>query len=163
MQRVGHGMSLWAQFSGSRSKMSNDLQNSEWSAWTIVYKTVNRLEFGWSVMEKSRFEHDPRLSRLCDLLPTGSRLWCHFRRDYCGLRGGEFWSCWLKWIPRYCKKIISWRRRRRRWTSTIALNENAFAFRLKIKHFENFQGVTTPIRTSPNFVQSLDLVCPQTV
>ena len=38
--------------------MSNRLQNSEWSAWITVSKTVNFLRIGWTVIEKSPPERD---------------------------------------------------------------------------------------------------------
>ena len=33
----------------------------------------------WTVIEKSQHEHDPKWTRLCDLLPTRSRRWRQFR------------------------------------------------------------------------------------
>ena len=120
------------------NKCLNDLHNSKWSAWTIIYKTVNLFEISWAVIEKSMHEHDLKPTRLCDLLPTGSKLWRLFWskwKDYRGLRWQKCWSCYSFSSFPDMKKIISWRRRRRRrWprrTSTIALNENAFVFRLK--------------------------------
>ena len=59
---------------GQEAKLSNDLHNSEWRTLTIIYTTANRLEIGWVVIEKSRPERDPKLTRLCDLLPTRSKL-----------------------------------------------------------------------------------------
>ena len=34
---------------------------------------------GWTVIAKSRPEHDPKWTRYWDLLPTGSSCWRHFR------------------------------------------------------------------------------------
>ena len=50
--------------------MSNCLQNTKFELEFRPSKTVNRFEIGWTVGEKSRPEHDPNRSRLCDLLPT---------------------------------------------------------------------------------------------
>ena len=43
---------------------------------------------GWAVIEKSRPERDPKLTRLCDFPPTACRLWRHVQskcKDYRGL------------------------------------------------------------------------------
>ena len=36
----------------------------------LNHKTVNLFRIGWTVIEKSRPEYDPKWTRLCDLLPT---------------------------------------------------------------------------------------------
>ena len=82
--------------SGSRRKMSNDIQNSKWAAWTIIYTTVNLFEIGWVIIDKLQPEHNLKFTHLCDLLPTGSRLWRHFQskcKDYRALHCGKFRSC----------------------------------------------------------------------
>ena len=38
--------------------MSDDWRQREWSNWINLSKTVNRVEIGWTVVEKSRPEHD---------------------------------------------------------------------------------------------------------
>ena len=84
-----------------------------------VSKTVNVFRIGWTVIE-SRPERDPKWTRLCDLLPTWSSWWRHFR-----------WKCKLT-IEGYAVlnfeiasfssfrdiKIIIWWRRR---TSVISI------------------------------------------
>ena len=65
-----------------RGQEAKRLQNSKWSTWTLIYKTVNAFEIGWAVIEKLWPKYDPKLTHLCDLLPTGSRLWRHTWRKY---------------------------------------------------------------------------------
>ena len=67
-----------------------------WNIWITLSKTVNLFEIDWTIIEKSRPENDPKLTRLCDLLPSRSRLWCNFRsncKDYRGLSCSKLWSC----------------------------------------------------------------------
>ena len=96
-----------------------------------VSKIVNFFRIGWTVIEKSRPKHDPKWTRLCDFLATGSSWWRHFRwycKDYRMLYWVKFWGWWLALVVSdIFQQTISWRRtRRRRRTSTIALSENAF-------------------------------------
>ena len=96
------------------------------------FQNCNLFRIGWTIIEKSRPEHDPKFTRLYDLLATGSSLWLHFQskcKEYRGLPCGKFEVASSDSF-RDIKKIISWRRRR---TSTIGLSENAFAFRLKTR------------------------------
>ena len=82
-----------AHFRGQGAEMSNELQPREWSTWIVISKTVNRFKIDWTVIEKSRPERDSKWTHLCDLLPTGSRWWCHFplKCNYCrGLHCGKF-------------------------------------------------------------------------
>ena len=86
-------------------------------------------------------EHDPKFTRLYDLLPTGSSLWRHFRSkckdsrrlpcsksevasssSFRDIQKNHFVTAAEVW----------WRR-----TSTIVLSENALAFRLKIVGIQN--------------------------
>ena len=55
------------------------LQKRKWSPWIAVFKTVNVFRIGWTMIEKALPEHDPKLTHLYDLLPTGTSLWRHFR------------------------------------------------------------------------------------
>ena len=43
------------------------IPSSKWRMWITISKTVNLF-----IIEKSRPKHDPKRTRLCDLLPTGS-------------------------------------------------------------------------------------------
>ena len=78
MKFVDDGQSIWAPFPGQRAKMSNVLRNIQesppiggavWNATTLipVLGPHIMLAITWT--------------RLCDLLPTGSRCWRHFLED----------------------------------------------------------------------------------
>ena len=91
----------------------------------------NFFRIGWTITEKSQAEHEPKFTRLYDLLPIRSSSWRNFRWNYRGLRFGKVWSRYTSNSFRDIQqKIISWWRRR---TSTTALSEKAFAFRLSNK------------------------------
>ena len=70
---------LEPHFRAQSANMSNMLQEEQWSHWIAVSKTVNVFRISWTVIEKSWPEHDPRWARLCNLLPTRSSWWRHFR------------------------------------------------------------------------------------
>ena len=58
-------------------------------------KRLNLYLQTWAVIEKSRPEYDPKLTRLCELLPTESRLWRRFRskyKDYLGPSGSNYFE-----------------------------------------------------------------------
>ena len=79
--RVNDGRSTWAPiFRGQGAKMANRLLHKrKLSYWITISKTVNSFRIDWSVIEKSRREHDPKWTCLCDLLLNGSSHWRHFR------------------------------------------------------------------------------------
>ena len=77
--------------------MSTASHNKRWSPWITLSKTVNLFEIGWTVIEKSRPEHDPKWTRLCDLLPTGSRLWHHFQSKCKHYLWGYYDKLYLLW------------------------------------------------------------------
>ena len=78
---------LEPHFRGQGAKMSNRLHKRKWSTWIAVSNTVNNFRIGWTVIEKSQPEHDQQFTRLYDLLPTGSSLWCNFRSTCKDCRG----------------------------------------------------------------------------
>ena len=47
---------LGPHFLGEGAKMSNRLQNSKWSPWITVSKTVNFFTIGWNIIDKSNRE-----------------------------------------------------------------------------------------------------------
>ena len=60
--------------------MSNMLHNiRKWNPWFTVSKTVKFARICWTVIEKSRPEHNPNWTRCFHLLPTGGNWWRHFR------------------------------------------------------------------------------------
>ena len=66
-----------------------------WRHWLL--RVGSYFGIGWTTIEKSRPELDPKWIRLCNLLPTGSSWWWrHLRwkcKDYRGLWCVKFWSC----------------------------------------------------------------------
>ena len=78
---LGLGPAQWCagQVVGQGAKMSNRLQKRQWSLW-ISFQNVlfqNRLKRCQEIVTQNitQNEHVYR----CDLLPTGSSWWCHFR------------------------------------------------------------------------------------
>ena len=59
--------------------MSNGLQKRKWSPWITVSKPVNFFRICWTIIEKSWPKHDPKWTYLCNLMPTESSQWRHFR------------------------------------------------------------------------------------
>ena len=85
-----------SHISGSRSKNDKWFTKQEIRTWISLSKTLNLFKIVWTVIKKSRPEQDPKWTRLCVLLHTGSRLWRHFwskYKEYRGLYCGKFWSC----------------------------------------------------------------------
>ena len=86
-------------------------------------------EIRWTVTEKSRPEHGPKLTHLWDQQPTGSHLWRHFQSNieiivgYVAVNVEVASSSCCRYI--FLKNIS--RLQQRSWTSTIALSENAYA------------------------------------
>ena len=79
-------------FGGQDAKMSSASHNKRWTTWTTCKPLWNRLNRNREIASQL----DPKSTRLCDFLPTGSRLWRHLRskcKDYRGLRCDKFWIC----------------------------------------------------------------------
>ena len=88
---AGVAVHLSPHFRSQGTKMSNMLHKMKWSPSITVCKIVNLSRIGWTVIEKSRPEHDPKWTRLCDLQPTGSSWWRHFQST-----GKDYWGLW--WV-----------------------------------------------------------------
>ena len=114
--------------------MSNRLQKGKYTRWTTVSKAVNFFRIGWTVLSRSR---DPNMTKnlhVCTICCRPEVVydvisgWNVKTKRYFVVNFEVASSNSFRDIP----KIISWRRRwRQRRTSTTALSENAFAFRLK--------------------------------
>ena len=63
---------LTPRFRGSRSQISNGLRDRKWNSGVIFSSLVNLIEISWTIIEKSRPEHDQNWKCSCELLPTSS-------------------------------------------------------------------------------------------
>ena len=109
--------------------MSNRLQRRKWWTGITVFKTVNCFTIGWTIVEKSWPEHDPKLTRLCDLLQTGSSWWCHFRwkcKQYRGLWLVKFWTCLHLQFSRKSVIYVMRRRRQTHLGPIVGVNEQKY-------------------------------------
>ena len=63
------------------------------STWITLSESLNQFEILLTVIKQSRPEHCPKLTRLCDCLPTGRRCWRHFWSKY-SFAGASFITFW---------------------------------------------------------------------
>ena len=97
MQRVDNATSL-GPFSGQLGHAQKCLPvpyKQQTKRLNCYLKTVNLFKIGWAVIEKSWHEYDPKLTCLCDLLPTEVAWDVISGRNTRAmwLCGGKFWRC----------------------------------------------------------------------
>ena len=130
-------------FGGQEAKMSNTSHNKRWSPWIAPSKTINRFEIDRTIIKKSRPKHDQnwhvcaiscRPEVDCDVISSRNV------KTIVGYIVANFKLLALV-VSEIFKNIISWWRWRQRWTSTIALSENALLFRLKIQSIVTYKSL----------------------
>ena len=72
MRRRRQGQLSSPVFGAKKQKCLTAHTTENWRNSIALYETVKLFDIGWIVIEKSRPEHDPKWTRLCDLLPTES-------------------------------------------------------------------------------------------